>query len=205
MKIYLFDDIKNAGIDYLVNIIDTMPSQRAQQAHKYINPRDKAICVLSYLLLKYALRDNGINSDILLTYGNNSKPYLKDSSVYFNISHSHDVVICGVSDTECGVDTEKIKPYKNSLLEKVCSAEEISLVRESSDEKAAFARIWTKKESYIKYKALGIATDLKIISSLIKEENLNICTVKYKDYIISSCAAKKETTQIISVNFNALI
>lgn len=206
MKIYLFDDMDNADISYLINYIDKMPAQRACQARKYVYKHDKAICVLSFVLLKYGLCDMGLRTDnIEFTYKNNSKPYFKNYNIFFNISHKDDIIICVLSDMECGVDLEKIKPFKQNLMQRICSPEEIKLLSQCYNKEEEFAKIWTRKESYLKYKGIGIAADLESVEKYIKEENLYIFSQTYKDYIISLCLPLKAETEICKVSFDMII
>ncbi|NMC57039.1 MAG: 4'-phosphopantetheinyl transferase superfamily protein [Eubacteriaceae bacterium] len=202
MKIYLFDDMHNADINYLLNYIDKMPKQRAAQAQKYTHIRDKAICVLSFMLLKYGLNEIGLKTDnIEFIYKNNGKPYIKNENVFFNISHKDDVIICGLSDSECGADIEKIKPYKQNLAERICSSEELKLLSQCDNKEEEFARIWTIKESYLKYKGIGIAADLKSVEKNILKENLYIYSQKYDEYLISVCLPVKSEISIHKVSF----
>lgn len=205
MKIYLFDDMQNADIG-LLKYIDKMPQQRAAQAKRYAHIHDKAICVLSFMLLKFGLYDIGLKTDnIEFLYKNNGKPYIKNEKVFFNISHKDNIVICGLFENECGVDIEKIKPYKQNLAERICSSDEIKLLSQSDNKDEEFARIWTVKESYLKYKGIGIAADLQSVEKNIQEENLYIYTQRYNKYIISACLPVKSDMKIYKVNFDMII
>lgn len=205
MKIYLFDDMQNADAGYLTVLIDKMPEQRAAHARNYIRRHDRLICVLSFMLLKFGLCDIGLRTEnIEFTYKNNSKPYLKDSSTFFNISHKDDIIICGLSDVECGIDIEKIKPFNQNLIKRICSFDEIKLLSESSNKEETFAKIWTVKESYLKYKGIGIAADLRSIKNCIQEENLFIHTQKYKEYLFSVCLPVKTEITFHNISFDML-
>lgn len=206
MKIYLFDDMQNADIAYLLKSIDKMPQQRAVQAQRYIHIHEKAICVLSFMLLKFGLFSMGLQTDnIEFAYKNNGKPYIKNKNIYFNISHKDNIVICGLFEYECGVDIEKIKPYKQNLAERICSPDEIKLLSQSDNKDEAFAKIWTVKESYLKYKGIGIAANLQSVEKSIQEENLYIYTQRYKEYVITACLPVKSETEIHKVNFDMII
>lgn len=206
MKIYLFDDMQNADIGYLLKSIDKMPQHRAVQAQKYIHIHDKAICVLSFMLLKFGLHDIGMKADnIEFAYKNNGKPYIKNEKVFFNISHKDDIIICGLFDYECGVDIEKIKPYKQNLAERIYSSDEIKLLLQSDNKQEVFARIWTVKESYLKYKGIGIAANLQSVEKNIQEDNLYIYSQRYNEYIISACLPVKSDIEVYEVNFDMII
>jgi 4'-phosphopantetheinyl transferase len=138
----------NADVKSLINYIVKMPDQRADQARNYIHIHDKAICVLSFMLLKYGLYDMELKIDNLeFTYKNNSKPYIKNNNIFFNISHKDDIIICGLSDAECGVDIEEIKPYKENLAQRICSPDEIKLLSKSVNKEETFAKYGLKKKA----------------------------------------------------------
>ena len=75
--------------------------------------------------------------------GNNGKPMASDC--YFNISHSHGLVACAVSDVPVGIDVEKIRPVPPRLMG-ILSPQERESVRCDAD----FFRLWTLKEALIK-------------------------------------------------------
>lgn len=75
--------------------------------------------------------------------GNNGKPMASDC--YFNISHSHGLVACAVSDVPVGIDVEKIRPVPPRLMD-ILSPQERESVRCDAD----FFRLWTLKEALIK-------------------------------------------------------
>lgn len=206
MIVYIFDDLANADTGKILNLIEKMPSDRVVQAHKYIHIKDKVICVLSFLLLAYGLKEAGIKKeDIDFIYGNNEKPYLKEEAVFFNISHADDKIICCISERECGADIEKIKPLKDDLMKRVCSIDEINMIICADNKEAAFTRLWTVKESYIKFKGASIGMDLKKIDSLMKDEDVYVQSFEYKEYMISVCSAAKTEIEQKYININELL
>ena len=87
------------------------------------------------------------------------KPYLRDyPQVFFNFSHCAVGILCGISEGELGVDIEPVKPFKDKLAERVCHENEKKILwTQPEDERGAlFGRIWTSKESYLKYLGCGI-------------------------------------------------
>lgn len=49
----------------------------------------------------------GLDIDINdVCYNNNGKPYIKNSNIKFNYSHSKNYIACSVSDVEMGIDIE---------------------------------------------------------------------------------------------------
>lgn len=125
--------------------------------------------------LEEILKEYHITYDIF--YNEYGKPYIKNNPIYFNISHSGDYIVVIVSDRECGIDIEKIRPIKKSIIDKVCLDSEKELI---CDDKS-FTLMWTKKEAYSKYTGLGYAYGFKNIDTT----KILINTIYFLDYIIS--------------------
>ena len=94
-------------------------------------------------------------------YGRNGKPYFKNYSLKFNLSHSGEYVFCGVSDQEIGADIQEIRDAKELSLARRFFSEGESMALEhcENDEERSqlFFRLWTRKEAYGKLTGQGIA------------------------------------------------
>lgn len=119
--------------------------------------------------------------------GSGTKPYLLGApGISFNISHTRGLAVCAISRRAVGVDVELVRPFKESLLRRVCSEEERCFVltgRGLSAESVAesktpvgtpsgaagtaqerFFRLWTLKESFVKAVGQGLKFPLKDIT-----------------------------------------
>lgn len=98
-------------------------------------------------------------------FGRNGKPHFKNYPLQFNLSHSGEYVLCGVSDQEIGVDIQEIRnANKVSLAKRFFSEGEcMALERCESDKERShmFFRMWTRKEAYGKLTGQGIAGTMK--------------------------------------------
>lgn len=96
------------------------------------------------------------------------KPYIeKYNSIHFNISHSNDVVICALSNTPVGIDIQYMKSLNiEQFTKRFFSKQEQKEILESKFQKHEFFKLWTKKESFIKYADLRIADGLKNLDYL---------------------------------------
>lgn len=95
---------------------------------------------------------------IIFDYNNRGKPFLKSHpSIYFNCSHSEDLVLIGISeDCVVGVDIELIKqlPDEDGIAKSFFSNDEYASYRDYRLRYPhAFYQFWTAKEAIIK--ALG--------------------------------------------------
>jgi len=83
-----------------------------------------------------------------------------DSSLHVGLSHSGDWMACVVSTAPVGIDLETVtRPRKVApLARQSCSEEEQALLAALPPEQqlAAFYRMWTQKEAWLKQRGLGI-------------------------------------------------
>ncbi len=70
------------------------------------NPNLRKERIGAYLTL-YALTERIFSSSPKIIWANNGKPFYEDENIYFNISHSKDMIAVSISDTkQIGVDIE---------------------------------------------------------------------------------------------------
>lgn len=122
----------------------------------------------------------------------NGKPYIKDCSVHFNISHCDKTVLCAFSTQEIGADIEKIKPTTLAVAKRFFNEQEQEYVfgftPTANDFKTCndaevlerFYTIYTIKEAICKKSGVGI-------KGLSKADALPYlqCSFKEEDNIIS--------------------
>lgn len=135
------------------------------------------------------------------------KPYVKDSNIQFNISHSGKYVICAFSFSETiGIDIEKISEkiciddFKEVLLQ-----EELQKIKESSNSKKSFYITWTQKEAVLKSVGKGFLDDvkaMKIVENLIffKHKKYFTSSYHFDNYIFSIVSSKKEEIKIVHLS-----
>lgn len=117
-------------------------------------------------LLKTALLRMGISIDLdflsadenlIFEYGPSGKPFLSDlPDVHFNISHTKGLIVCAVGTAPVGIDTERIRPYPQSVLRKM-TEKECLYIKQSDTPDEAFMRVWTMKEAMIKLTGEGLS------------------------------------------------
>ena len=104
--------------------------------------------------------------NIIFNYGKNGKPELSmDSSIFFNMSHSGEHALVGISEAPIGIDIEYMDRKANfdSLAPLIMTnkeKEKFYLLREN-EKISAFYRLWTRKEAFVKCLGQGLYYDLK--------------------------------------------
>jgi len=102
-------------------------------------------------------------SDIEFQYGLQGKPEIVNQiSLQFNISHSDDLAVCAVTRrVAVGVDVEKIRsvPGADQIAKRWFSSKEQTELDTApvTEKERVFFKIWTRKESILKWSGEGIA------------------------------------------------
>lgn len=105
---------------------------------------------------------------LTFTYGEQGKPILKNRPLFFNLSHSGDLMAVAFTlDGPLGLDIEQISPrlHARDIARRYFSERECGEI-ETDDEAAylrGFFRLWTAKEALMKATALGFALELSKI------------------------------------------
>lgn len=155
----------------LSDVYRKLPLARKHKVDNFRFVRDKKLSAGAYLLLDKMLKDAGVRKPVF-EFGEYQKAYISNyDDIYFNLSHSGNMVACAVSDKEVGVDVEFIDTtidlniaknfFYNSEYESIMNSPK------ASDE---FFRYWVLKESYMKYTGLGFNLNLDEFEIIIEDE-----------------------------------
>lgn len=145
-------------------------NQRKAKIDSFRFEKDKKLsCGVELLLLK-SLNDIGIK-DSIFKLDKNNKPYLSNyNNIYFNLSHSEDMIACGISDAPLGVDIEyNDENIDLNLAKHYFFNNEYNAIINSQKPQDEFFNYWVLKESYMKYTGLGFR--LTLDSFEIKKNN----------------------------------
>ena len=174
-------------IDYV--FLNKIPSYRLKSKNK----SDIQKSINSLKLLKVGLNEFGI--DLFredLVYNEFGKPSLKRKDIFYNISHSGKYVTCAISNKIVGIDIQKhIEKFEEiisffSISEKEYLASipfQKLLIKE-------FFKIWTVKESYVKFLGRGLYKELDSFSLFLDkkkiiDEGRIVKDILYKNFSIS--------------------
>ena len=92
-----------------------------------------------------------------VTIGMTGKPECE--GVFFNLSHSGDMVLCAICDMPVGCDIEKVADAPLEIADRYFSEKERQYIDSSQslpEISRRFFRIWTMKESYVKMTGEGM-------------------------------------------------
>lgn len=138
----------------------------------------------AYQLLDSMLKKHLSIDSYEILRNENGKPYIEKEGVHFSLAHTDGLVVCAISDSQIGVDCERILTKSNEEIQKFAKRffveNEIILLENSKCPSLDFYKIWTGKEATIK-KLGGNMSYIKKIDTT-KE---NILFSLEKDYIIS--------------------
>ena len=137
-------------------LYDQASEYRRKKADKYNKQEDALMCILSEAMLRYALKQNGLDPLLLPQKDSNGKPFIEGEKFKFNVSYAGKFVAIAYSEREIGIDVDRI--FMDSGRELVAKyyyteTEYDEIFKDGIEENNAlqFAQIWTMKESYLKY------------------------------------------------------
>jgi len=142
----------------------TVSEYRRRKTDSFVFDKDRRLSVGAEMLLRRALEDLGEDPDSIV-FGQvaNNKPVLRGSDISFNLSHSEQRVMCSVSDSDVGCDTELVKPIDLEIAKRYFYGSEYDSIASETDPDGRcdlFYRFWTLKESFMKATGLGFELPL---------------------------------------------
>jgi 4'-phosphopantetheinyl transferase len=110
--------------------------------------------------------------DINFGYRDNGKPFLENSEIQFNLSHTEGLIACSVARRRLGIDVEKVTRGEeverrwNLLARRYFSTaeKEFLLSQDRASRSTAFFRIFTMKEARVKASGEGLSLPLEDFS-----------------------------------------
>lgn len=163
--------IWTAAVDRLVHRQSTFrqtlsPDEQAR-ADRFVSDEVRTRFVVARGILRDILSRYLVQPpvDLQFVYGRRGKPMLPGTDLRFNLSHSENVVLLGITwGCEIGVDVERIHPIpqmETMARDHFSSYERQMLFSLPSDQReTAFFACWTRKEAYIKAVGDGFALPL---------------------------------------------
>ena len=193
----IYSKIDNYKDNELNNYINNIYTIKKNRILKTSNDNSKKRMIIGELLLKILLKKYyNLDYNKLDFYLNDyNKPYIKNKTIFYNISHSSLYVICGISKKEIGIDIEKIRQIDLRTINQFATQNEKKYIlsNDKDIEKRLF-EIYTLKEAYFKMLGTNLS-NIKKIEFFISNKKI-ICSDKSIDaklnydipnYIIAIC------------------
>lgn len=217
----LIEEIK-ADEKALDSYLAKLGEKRVEYILKKSRAEDRARAIGASYLLFFALKQEGYKPETLpdYAYTQNGKPYLEElSQLYFNISHTKNIITCVISDREVGVDVEHVREIKETTINRVFSEKERQMAENSVE---GYVQLWTMKEACAKLTGEGIADIMEGLEIVLVKDNkmvkkLNQDIRKTSCYIVaegrlsdsfeypyyySVCTNKQESVNVIHVRWD---
>lgn len=140
-------------------------AERLEWSRKFRSESDFLLSMGGELLARALIREKlGIkNEDMNFSKTPYGKPFLAGrENFHFNVSHSGDLVICALADSEIGCDCEFISAdNKIEDIKIVYTDKEYKAIQSlHGNDKILFChRIWALKESYLKCAGIGLSEE----------------------------------------------
>ena len=154
------DDFQNESESYFLLLSDE-EKLRAKR-FKFEKHRQRFIIFHGFMRIILARYLNINPEKVQYNKGDNGKPYLLDSDLYFNLSHTQSMALLAVSKgTEVGIDIEfkeRKTDWQGVGKRFFSDIEQQSLFsRDINQQENYFYSLWTRKEAYMKVLGTGLS------------------------------------------------
>ena len=180
---------------------------RLKKASRYRSDVDKIRTIVSEAMVRYAVKKHYGIDDINILYPRCEKPYIDIPQINFNISHAGEWVVVAVGDCQMGIDVEKISASNLPEIYKYYTKDEILFLESLSNKLEQiewFYKMWTMKESYVKYTGKGMRCSFDCISIKFleaNEERFKIKSLKLDErHWYALCTNKMERCRIKEIS-----
>lgn len=189
-------------------LIALLSDDEVSRANKFVFDKDRN----SYIICRGYLRkilSSYLNIDpkyLEFSYNKYGKPYIDNNPIKFNLSHSGDFCVLGISESQnIGIDIEKIDPSVNinSLLESILSKRELGHINKYPEDMKLdlFYDVWTQKESVIKANGKGLSFGLTHWSTEYPKSSYTI-QIESNEYSIHKFEVDNEYKSALCIAVN---
>lgn len=195
----IYKNINDINKDDLLNFYQYIYNEKKKKIDKLKKETDKLVSILGEYLLAQLLKKyyNIDYKKVKFNYNKNGKPFISNYNIFFNISHSHNFAACIISDNECGIDIELVRPVNLNIINTFTNSNEKEyILNNNADVYYRLFKIFTLKEAYLKMMGSKI-TNIKNIKLIINSNDIKcldnniIFFSKLDNNIIISISIKK--------------
>lgn len=163
--------------------------------------RKDSVCCKA--VLWHLLKERFGHDDFFVDCDENGKPFVDQKGIFFNMSHSGKKVLCVCGDDRVGCDIEQIKASNPKIAERYFCPDEQKKLKNNECINFYFTKLWTLKESVLKFTGLGMSGGLSTydFSEFLEKESFDFCgyhfeSFIFEDYSVSICSNKKRILQL---------
>ncbi|HMS64574.1 MAG TPA: 4'-phosphopantetheinyl transferase superfamily protein [Ignavibacteria bacterium] len=188
-EIHIYNSFAADDPDVLSSFLTILSEEEINKANRYKFQKDKNNYISFRAMLRMILSQYLYihPSKLNFFYAEKDKPYIKDTEIKFNISHSENFAVFAVTKVnEIGIDTEIIRELPDALeiAKNYFSEKEVKVFSKVDHDnyKEAFFNCWTRKEAFIKAIGEGLSYPLADFSvSFLPGENPEMQWIKGKE------------------------
>lgn len=158
-----------SNIDYFYQSVLSQDEKQRANAYVLDSKKNEFIVTRSFLRLLLGACLKITPDAVVFNHNSYGKPFLSDSSIFFNVSHSGDYAVIALGkDHDIGIDIERenMSVKSKKIAQRFFTTQEQSFLftQESSNQVAFFYRIWTAKEAVCKAIGVGLWSSMKAFS-----------------------------------------
>lgn len=183
-EVYLYVQSLPLEEELLSTLYSVLNKEEQQRAARYHFERDRKRFIAARGLLRYILSTylNKAAADILFQYGPQGKPYVVDTALQFNVSHSDDRILIGIGHHHpLGIDVEHITRTVEivDIATRFFTANEAQQINALSGnaQRRAFFNVWTRKEALLKAIGSGLSLSLQACEVSVEDEEVSTILV----------------------------
>ena len=195
-------DVSAIGPSAYEKLYNRATEARRHRADRCRRREDALCCIGAGALLSCAVKRHLGLEAFTLAEDRWGKPFIPEAAEFhFNLSHSGSWVVLAFGDSPVGIDVEKLDytPGRHQVIRRFFAPDEQAYVLEDPGEEGErFFRIWTAKESWLKYTGEGLTKPLSSFSVLAMDRPGFYTRTPGEGYLLTLCAeeAPRETANI---------
>lgn len=164
-------------------ILENISKDKKNRLLRFLDIKDRIRGVLAEVIVRETILSqfSGRNDELIFEVNEYGKPFLRNhpARIKYNVSHSVDWIVVAFSNQPIGVDIERIRNFDMEIAKNFFATEEVCLLKREADKDFSFCKLWTLKESYMKFLGTGFYEKLdsfaidftKIAPLLIRSDN----------------------------------
>lgn len=164
IKVYYTILPEEPDLEFIARCTPLLPEKLQKGVKSYLFEKDQMRGLVAKLLVHHAIDPSKPAIEILADWNVNEYgcPYLPEQA-FFNLTHSGNLVALAISESEVGIDVEKIREVDFELLHNYMNAEEWTDILRHEDSQYRFFEYWTIKEALMKGERMGFYLPLEEI------------------------------------------